>query len=213
MQDPSSPIPFRWIGGHVALDFTNTIAWALPEDGGRAAVLPCYERLTSYERLVDWSQNANLLDSSTAASLLERASHSPSEADRALERTTTLRGAIHWLVTAYARDDPIPQDPLTVLDAVYRDGASRHSIVVASKAFSLTWIGLNVILDAPLWPISLAAVELLTSKAIRRVRPCVGNPCGFLFLDTSQGNRRRWCDMADCGNRAKVRRHRARAEQ
>jgi predicted RNA-binding Zn ribbon-like protein len=28
-----------------------------------------------------------------------------------------------------------------------------------------------------------------------------------LFLDTSRNRSRRWCDMKDCGNRAKVKRH------
>lgn len=210
MPDPSSPIPFRWIGGHAALDFTNTIAWSLAEDGGPAAILPRHERLISYERVVEWSRAANLLDSRTATSLLEHASHAPSEAERVLERAKTLRGAIHWLFVTHARDEPLPQDALTLLDAIYREGGARHAIVAASNGFSLTWRGGDLILDAPLWPISLAAVELLTSEALTRVRPCAANPCGFLFLDTSQGYRRRWCDMAECGNRAKARRHRAR---
>jgi predicted RNA-binding Zn ribbon-like protein len=31
-----------------------------------------------------------------------------------------------------------------------------------------------------------------------------------VFEDESRAGRRRWCDMATCGNRAKVRRYRAR---
>ncbi len=34
--------------------------------------------------------------------------------------------------------------------------------------------------------------------------------CSWVFLDTSRGYRRRWCSSADCGNRARVRRHAAR---
>jgi predicted RNA-binding Zn ribbon-like protein len=30
-----------------------------------------------------------------------------------------------------------------------------------------------------------------------------------VFLDTTKNGRRRWCDMATCGNRAKAARHRA----
>jgi len=32
-----------------------------------------------------------------------------------------------------------------------------------------------------------------------------------VFYDISRTGRRRWCDMATCGNRAKAARHRARA--
>jgi predicted RNA-binding Zn ribbon-like protein len=35
--------------------------------------------------------------------------------------------------------------------------------------------------------------------------------CRMLFLDRSRGRRRRWCSMAECGNRAKVAAHRERA--
>ena len=35
----------------------------------------------------------------------------------------------------------------------------------------------------------------------------------WLFLDTSKAGRRRWCDMADCGNAAKSRRHYARGRR
>jgi predicted RNA-binding Zn ribbon-like protein len=33
-----------------------------------------------------------------------------------------------------------------------------------------------------------------------------------VFYDTSRTGRRRWCDMATCGNRAKAARHRARSK-
>ncbi|TIU06903.1 MAG: CGNR zinc finger domain-containing protein, partial [Mesorhizobium sp.] len=35
--------------------------------------------------------------------------------------------------------------------------------------------------------------------------------CGWLFLDTSRGGKRRWCSMRTCGNREKVSRHREHA--
>ena len=42
-----------------------------------------------------------------------------------------------------------------------------------------------------------------------RVRICAGD-CGIVYLDTSRAASRRWCSMQRCGNRAKVRAHRAR---
>jgi len=43
-----------------------------------------------------------------------------------------------------------------------------------------------------------------------RLRPCANDACRWLFYDASRQRRRRWCDMASCGNRAKAARHRAR---
>jgi predicted RNA-binding Zn ribbon-like protein len=45
------------------------------------------------------------------------------------------------------------------------------------------------------------------------VRECSGDTCGWLFVDTSRNHSRRWCDMEDCGNRAKARRHYLRRKQ
>ena len=65
-------------------------------------------------------------------------------------------------------------------------------------------------LRRPLWPVLWSAADLLTSDRLARVRSCGDPRCGWLFLDTSRNRSRRWCDMADCGNRAKARRHYAR---
>ena len=43
-----------------------------------------------------------------------------------------------------------------------------------------------------------------------RVRECAGDNCQLIFLDTSRPGNRRWCSMERCGNRSKVRAHRAR---
>jgi len=49
---------------------------------------------------------------------------------------------------------------------------------------------------------------LTSSQRLNQVRQCRGDNCGWLFVDGSKNHSRRWCDMRDCGNRAKVRRHR-----
>ena len=40
-----------------------------------------------------------------------------------------------------------------------------------------------------------------------RVRICEAPDCEWLFYDTSKNRSRRWCDMRQCGNRMKARRH------
>ena len=62
--------------------------------------------------------------------------------------------------------------------------------------------------DPILRPVIRAAVELLTSDEILRVRTCADDSCAWLFLDTTRNRTRRWCDMKVCGNRSKVRRFR-----
>lgn len=62
---------------------------------------------------------------------------------------------------------------------------------------------------------SLARIALPLAEAIAegrtdRFRVCANDGCRWVFEDGSRGGRRRWCDMTTCGNRAKVRRFRAR---
>lgn len=54
------------------------------------------------------------------------------------------------------------------------------------------------------------AVELFTGAFAHRIRTCGAHGCRLLFVDTSRPGRRRWCSMERCGNRHKVRAHRAR---
>lgn len=56
----------------------------------------------------------------------------------------------------------------------------------------------------------LAGVGFVGDPA-RRLRRCAADDCGLVFHDDSRAGTRRWCSMTKCGNRAKVRAHRARA--
>jgi predicted RNA-binding Zn ribbon-like protein len=51
------------------------------------------------------------------------------------------------------------------------------------------------------------AADLLNSGRFRLIRQCQDRSCGWMFLDRSKRQNRRWCSMRDCGNRAKARRH------
>lgn len=52
-------------------------------------------------------------------------------------------------------------------------------------------------------------IAALAAGDTARFRVCANDGCRWVFEDTSRGGRRRWCDMTSCGNRAKVRRFRA----
>jgi len=53
------------------------------------------------------------------------------------------------------------------------------------------------------------AVDLLGDDGRERIRECAAADCQIVFYDESRSNNRRWCSMQRCGNRAKVRAHRA----
>jgi predicted RNA-binding Zn ribbon-like protein len=69
-------------------------------------------------------------------------------------------------------------------------------------------------LARPLWPIARAASDVLTNDADRGLlRECADGTCAWLFLDHTKNHSRRWCDMATCGSRNKVREFRERQKR
>jgi predicted RNA-binding Zn ribbon-like protein len=62
-------------------------------------------------------------------------------------------------------------------------------------------------------PLALKAAELFSSADFRRVRRCGEQTCVHWFLDTTRPGRRRWCSMATCGNRLKVKSYRERLKK
>jgi predicted RNA-binding Zn ribbon-like protein len=60
--------------------------------------------------------------------------------------------------------------------------------------------------------LALEAVVLIGGENRSRLRQCEAESCAILFLDESRTGERRWCSMANCGNRAKVRSFRERSQ-
>ena len=61
--------------------------------------------------------------------------------------------------------------------------------------------------DDPAIALALAVWRLLEDEDLSRLRQCQDDACGWLFLDRSKNGSRRWCSSADCGNRARAKRH------
>jgi predicted RNA-binding Zn ribbon-like protein len=61
----------------------------------------------------------------------------------------------------------------------------------------------------PLQRIALDALDLISGPWMPQLRRCANtSSCGWLFLDTSKNQRRRWCAMETCGTAFKMGRYR-----
>ncbi|GCD96001.1 CGNR zinc finger domain-containing protein [Embleya hyalina] len=64
----------------------------------------------------------------------------------------------------------------------------------------------------PAWEVACVYLELLRTADPERIRRRANPECTLWFADVSKnGRRRRWCSMAECGNRAKTRARYARS--
>jgi predicted RNA-binding Zn ribbon-like protein len=190
---------FKFIGGWLCLDFTNTTNYGNADRPN--------DRLKSYADLVLWSHLAGELTGEAAQHLRQEAERCPAEAAAALQQAKTLRAVLYRIFSAIAAGDRPAQVDLADLNTRLAEMLGQSKLVPAGDSFAWAWTGAEVALDRLSWPVAWSAIELLTSNKLNRVGECGGDDCGWLFLDTSRNHSRRWCDMEDCGNRAKARRH------
>ena len=197
------PKKFQFVGGALCLDFCNSV-------GGKRGVRS-REYLNSYRDFLSWSEQAGLLDTRRSEELLRKVRRRPSGAADALKRAIRLREAVYRIFFELAENKRPAERDIGELNVELSRSLSRLRVAPAKNGFGWQWSAEHVALDHPLGPIARSAADLLTSDwALENIRQCQGENCGWLFLDSSKNHSRCWCDMRDCGNRAKVRRHRMR---
>jgi predicted RNA-binding Zn ribbon-like protein len=197
---------FKLRGGVVCLDFVNTV-------GSRLKDRP-REYLRSYEDLLDWARQAGLLAPEETEDLSRQAALDQEVTQETLSRALALREAIHRVISSAIASESQDESDLSVLNRELSISLSHLRVMPADGTYGWGWDRSGddggARLDSPLWPVAQSAAELLTSPNLGRVKLCAGEGCGWVFLDESRNNSRRWCDSRDCGNRERVRRHLAR---
>jgi predicted RNA-binding Zn ribbon-like protein len=196
---------FELSGGHAALDFVNTL-------DERPAPEP-RELLADYSALLGWCVQSGQLPAAEVRRLRAAAARHPAAATAVVRRARALRETLFALFSALAVGAPLPARPLATFNRLLASAMSRLRVAAAAGAPAWEFDLPTGALDAMLPPLLRAAAELLVAPERARVRRCEGDGCAWLFLDTSRNRSRRWCDMTVCGNRAKARRHRARARR
>lgn len=180
-------------GETLCLDYANSVYWSSEDD----QVDP--ERtdlLRSAEMLGRWGRRLGLLGDGA---------RSPSAAE--LRRARALRDATYRAFAAIARGrEPAARD-LDVLMGDYAEAVAQASLLARDGVFELGWPARDP--RTIRYAVAADAIALLRDPdRLQRVSRCPGRDCGWLFLDTS--GRRRWCSMATCGSREKMRRMYAR---
>lgn len=185
----------KLVGGALCLDFTNTV---------HSRRGPDLEYLRRYSDLLAWWGRAGVLTDSQCSTLEQRAQREPRQADKALRKALTTRELIYREIRNTARrSKPDDGDSRRFLQ-LFGQAISASHLVRKADRLSTEW-ELMSSLDAPLWPVIHSAGELLLSEHLGRVKEC--DTCGWLFLDRSKNQTRRWCRMNDCGAQAKMRRY------
>jgi predicted RNA-binding Zn ribbon-like protein len=192
--------------GHPALEFTNTVNDHASEHPG--------ETLFKYEDLLAWGKRVGLLHGEQVAKLTREAATHPGEAAAVFKKSLQLREGLYRIFVAQAKGKSPTHADLMILNSVLANLTHGAQIAQDEGRFQWQWHFDQEALEAPVGIIALSAVDLMTSENYAWVGQCADEDgCGWLFVDTSKNHSRRWCDINDCGNRAKQRRYQKRAQK
>jgi len=168
-----------FVSGRPSLDLVGTLKWRRRGDGAQ-------EQLTAPSVLGEWAVRSGLADEMLPVTAVELAEaldlrEALYRTVRARLRRRNLDTADVELLNSYAGRRPVT--PELSPDGRVRKCASAGELLSS---------------------VSRDLLELFGGSEIAHVRECSRAECTRLYVDTSRGRNRRWCEMTECGNRAKV---------
>jgi predicted RNA-binding Zn ribbon-like protein len=191
---------FGWIGGSLCLDFTNTV-------GNHRAAQP-REKLASFKDLITWARTAKILDEPASTEMLRQATMVPAQAERLLHLAVDFREGLYRAFCDVSQGRQPSKCDLDVINGLL--ARTPITLQIGAEGERLVCFRTGCMLDEArlLGPVAWSAAELLgSSETLSKVRQCAGEECGWLFLDQTKNHTRRWCDMDDCGSKAKAKRY------
>jgi predicted RNA-binding Zn ribbon-like protein len=210
---PALP-PAMFIGGHLGLDFLNSIAVPAEE---------IVEWIGDGRGYLSWLEQAGLL---TTAEVSGIESRMPARELNAV--AAEARALREWFRSFVLANQGRPLKPsvmvqLGPLVRILERDELFLSIQVAKKKDAPPpdqhGSGANscfTIRPARHWrtpkslllPVAEVFARLVCSPDFKWIKACEGPKCTLLFLDLTRRRARRWCSMSVCGNRAKQAAHR-----
>jgi len=200
------PVPdsFVFVGERLWLDFVNSDDAARNRKGTRL------DALDAFDTFVQWLSAARILDAERASAMLKRAQQQPTGASAALHEARRIRNVLRALAErGGAPAERATQVAIGEINRILgRSAGTRRVEPRSDGGFTRNFVTVGDVFAGLLIPIIESAADALVSGELVRVRRCADSRCSRVFFDGSRNGKRRWCEMATCGNRAKAARHR-----
>jgi predicted RNA-binding Zn ribbon-like protein len=169
---------FVFVSGRPSLDLAGTRKWRRRESPE--------EQLTDPALLSAWACQAGLVDEPFPVG------------DRELAQAIELREAIYRIVTGRMASRPVRDADAASLNLLARGHPIAPELTTGGE------VRRRATAPELLTSVALDALDLLGGADLARLRECADADCTRVYLDMSRSRNRRWCGMAECGNRAKV---------
>lgn len=184
-------------GDWLCFDFINTVHDYTEDEP--------YDYLASYKDLLDWLEKNDLLTAEKREELESFAMDNRKKADDSLQHFLTARKTLYHFFSAIARNEIPAKNIQADFNALLEETLSRLRLkVLQPSEVQFHWDHQGD-LTFPLAPVIKSAYDLLTSDMLDRIKEC--GACGWLFLDRSKNQSRKWCSMETCGSNVKAKRY------
>ena len=122
---------------------------------------------------------------------------------RFLAKALGLRDAVRAALVAIEGREPLGDDSLRAINAILAADTGFEQVVPGGDGYRIDRRHVREDPTIALVPIARDVARLLATPRAP-LRMCAGQGCVRHFYDDSRTGRRRWCEMAICGNRAKA---------
>jgi predicted RNA-binding Zn ribbon-like protein len=195
---PPARGPQLELAGDLSVAFVNTAG--ARDDNRQLGV-------AGYADLLTWSRQAGVVTAREAELLRQRASRDAPAAQAVFAAAENVRTALSRTFSALVFGKlPTAADLAAVSGELARSMPALR-LVPGEHGVTWSWAGGEDDLERVLWPVLLAATDLLTSEAGRaRLCRCAAASCPLFFAQRS-GRARIWCERRTCGSRGKALRY------
>jgi predicted RNA-binding Zn ribbon-like protein len=167
------------------------------------------EHFQTPDQAIEWMKAREVVHGSLLEDARTKLADDPEMAERILGKIRRVRDSLRKVTYAVAENRPAPGPALAEVNRALR----AREIVELEPAADGIRVGHRHVgdpVDDALARLAQPVVQAIAAGHEDRIRICANDECRWVFYDESRTGRRRWCDMATCGNRAKAARHRAR---
>ncbi|MCG8306531.1 MAG: CGNR zinc finger domain-containing protein [Cytophagales bacterium] len=177
-------------GGCICFDFTNTV------HSRKEEMMEDY--LHTYTDLLQWCRRTGSLPEERIERLQSTADEQPAKAEGVLKQAKKIREVLYGVFSALAARKQPQASMMEQYNKAMRQSLIHLRFYYEHEEKKLDWQQEVVQLEEPLWRILKSAFDIWVQEDLKRIKEC--ESCGWMFLDTSKNNRRRWCNMQSCGS-------------
>lgn len=181
-------------GGVLCLDFVNTVHDRTETDP--------HDYLQNYDHWFDWLEKVQAMP----VDRLRQFKHMDrKKRQKVLKKVYRARTVLYRVFSSVARNEQCDPVIMNDFNTILSKTLSMIQIKQDGQEFILDWNSRKDDPEEPIWIIIKSAYDLIVDASFDRIKEC--EMCGWLFLDKSKNNSRRWCNMQACGSIHKARKY------